>query len=295
VTRKKSVPGHAATDAGSAERARAPFANTTFGHLTASSACSEPGTLTIELDGELDIATAPAFEQLLTELERDRWPTIVVDLRHLNFIDSSGIRTLLAAHRRIGGLGGRMVLRDASRTVRRTLAAIGVDSILDLNEVIDEPARNGQARRSQPDPRGSTSSGDDESSPSGPRQPPSPLSLASDLDPAAGPTLMGVTNAVVTACKTHTGKGPERAKAHVRPNTLYVVLHDWMTAADHTLLDHGREDLVAESRRHLHDQVAASTRTTVENATGRIVIATRSHLDFDRNTAILAFSLGRQA
>jgi stage II sporulation protein AA (anti-sigma F factor antagonist) len=229
--------------------------------------------LTIGLEGELDIATAPALEQLLREVERDRWPTVVLDLRNLSFIDSSGIRALLGANRRIGRLGGRMVLRHASRAVRRTLAAIGVDSILDLTDAIDDDRR-----------------------PSGrPPQPQSAPSLVPDLEPVAGPTLMEVTNAVVTACKTHTGKGPMRAKAHLRSNALYVVLRDWMTVAESTLLARGRKDLIAESRRHLHQQVADATRSSVEEATGRKVIATRSHVQFDRRTAIVAFILSPAA
>ena len=263
----KTSPGPAAAIAGSAERGQ--FANTAVGHLTASSACSEPGTLTIGLEGELDIATAPALEQLLREIERDRWPTVVLDLRNLSFIDSTGIRELLGANDRIGRLGGRMVLRHASRDVRRTLAAIGVDSILDLTDPIDDDRR-----------------------PSGrPPQPPSAPSLVPDLEPGAGPTLMEVTNAVVTACKAHTGKGPMRAKAHLRSNALYVVLRDWMTVAERTLLARGRKDLIAELRRHLHQQVADATQSSVEEATGRNVIATRSHIQFDRRTAIVVFIL----
>jgi len=288
VIHKEPLSGHGAAE--STECGQAPFATKTFGRLTARSACSEPGTLTVALDGELDIATAPPLEQLLTEVERDRWPTVVFELRQLSFIDSSGIRALLSAHRRIGRLGGRLVVRHPARCVRRTLAAIGADRILDLADVIDEHTANGTVRRPQlHDPRGP---GDDQSPPSRPRRAPTTLPSTSDFEPAAGPTLMEVTNAVVAACKTHTGKGPKRAKAHLRPDALYVVLQDWMTAAEHTLLADGREDLIAESRRHLHDQVAEAARTTVETATDRVVIATRSHIDFDRKTAILAFSLG---
>jgi uncharacterized protein YbcI len=186
----------------------------------------------------------------------------------LSFIDSSGIRALLTAHRRVG----RLVIRHPSRSVRRTLAAIGVDTILDLADVVDEPTRDGRARR-----------------------PPPALSPSSGSQPADGPMLMEVANAVVTACKAHAGKGPERARAHLRPNALYVVLQDWTTVAERTLLAGGRQDLVSESRRHLHDQVADAARSTVEDATGRPVIASRSHIDFNRNTAIVAFVLGRAA
>ena len=121
------------------------------------------------------------------------------------------------------------------------------------------------------------------------------LSLVSDVEPSAGPTLMEITNAVVAACKTHTGKGPRRAKAHLGPDALYVTLHDWMTRAEQTLLAHGRQDLIAQIRRHVHDHVADTTRPTVEHATGRIVIATPSHIEFEHDTATLVFILSPAA
>jgi stage II sporulation protein AA (anti-sigma F factor antagonist) len=265
--------GPGAGVAGLAERGRAAFAKTSFGQLTASSACTEPGTLTIGLEGELDIVAAPGLERLLGEVELDRWPRVVLDLRHVSFIDSRGIRVLLGAHRRIGRVGGRVVLRHASPDIRRTLAAIGVDNILDLTDPVDNGRRPSDGRL----------------------QPPSAPSPVADLQPGAGATLMAVTNAVVSACKEHTGKGPMRAKAHLRPNALYVVLHDWMTVAERTLLARGRQDLIAESRHHLHEQVADAARASVEDATGRNVIATRSHVQFDRRIAILVFVLSPAA
>ena len=138
----------------SAQPRKAAFATTRAGQLTTSCSCSEPGTLTIGLDGELDIATAPALERLLREVERDRWPTVVLDLRQLSFIDSSGIRALLTANDRIGRRGGRMLVRHPSRAVRRTLAAIGVDSILDIADAVDEPTPAALSPRPHPDLHG---------------------------------------------------------------------------------------------------------------------------------------------
>ena len=87
---KQTSPGPSGRVAAPTQPRKAAFATTTAGQLTTSCSCSEPGTLTIGLDGELDIATAPALERLLREIERDRWPTVVVDLRQLSFIDPAG-------------------------------------------------------------------------------------------------------------------------------------------------------------------------------------------------------------
>jgi anti-anti-sigma factor len=136
---KETSRGHRLAVGAPTQPRKAAFAHTTAGQLTTSCSCSEPGTLTIGLDGELDLATAPALEGLLREVERDRWPTVVLDLRDLGFIDSSGIRALLTANDRIGRRSGRMLVRHPSRAVRRPLAAIGAYTILDVADGVDEP------------------------------------------------------------------------------------------------------------------------------------------------------------
>ena len=50
--------------------------------------------------GELALATAPALEDALQGAFEDGSGRVVLDLRELEFIDSSGLRTLLTARRR---------------------------------------------------------------------------------------------------------------------------------------------------------------------------------------------------
>ena len=102
---------------------------------------------------------------------------------------------------------------------------------------------------------------------------------------------MDVTNAVVAACKEHAGKGPPRAKAYVAPDTVYVVLGDWMTRAERTLMAQGSQGLVAEMRSTLHDRIADATRTAVEAATGRTVLAVQTQIELSRNVATVQFIL----
>lgn len=51
----------------------------------------------LHLDGELDISGARTLQQALVELYRDLPPVLALDLRGLAFIDSSGLRAILAA------------------------------------------------------------------------------------------------------------------------------------------------------------------------------------------------------
>jgi anti-anti-sigma factor len=52
-------------------------------------------TVTLELRGELDMASTERFEQSAAELVETENGHVVIDLRGLSFIDSSGIRGVL--------------------------------------------------------------------------------------------------------------------------------------------------------------------------------------------------------
>ncbi len=69
----------------------------------------------ISVEGELDMATAPVLEKLL---DRQRGP-VLLDLRSLDFIDSSGLRLLLSAEERSRRDGSG--LRLASGRITRRL------------------------------------------------------------------------------------------------------------------------------------------------------------------------------
>lgn len=87
--------------------------------------------------GELDLATAPEFEAALLDALRGPKP-VVVDLRELEFMDSSGVRVLITAHANAGDHGQRLVLVRPRRggAVDRILEIAGVEQAMRL---VDEP------------------------------------------------------------------------------------------------------------------------------------------------------------
>jgi anti-sigma B factor antagonist len=99
------------------------------------------GRAHLTLRGELDLATAPELEQLVNE-RLDTGEDVVVDLRGLEFMDSSGIRVLVAAHARAGRTGARLfVVRPATGTaVAKIVEVSGLDGELNI---VDDPAHAG--------------------------------------------------------------------------------------------------------------------------------------------------------
>jgi anti-sigma B factor antagonist len=83
-------------------------------------------TATFTLAGELDPHTAPTLADELDEAIAGGATTVVLQLEELSFIDSSGLRVVISAHRQLDEKGGRLVLRSPSDTVRRLLEITGL-------------------------------------------------------------------------------------------------------------------------------------------------------------------------
>ncbi|GAA1805639.1 STAS domain-containing protein [Planosporangium flavigriseum] len=85
--------------------------------------------------GELDLATADQFRTAITAmLNRGDVHAIGVDLRELDFIDSTGVGTLVVAQRISAQVGVRFRLIAVSAFAARILRVLGVDVMLGLPE-----------------------------------------------------------------------------------------------------------------------------------------------------------------
>jgi len=86
----------------------------------------------IRLRGELDMDTAERFSEATLVAFAAGVPTVLIDLSELDFIDSSGLRELVVAHRRQHEVGGGVVLRSPSQAIRRVLDIVGLDKVLTI-------------------------------------------------------------------------------------------------------------------------------------------------------------------
>ena len=82
--------------------------------------------------GELDLATASLLEAQLHELRTAGFDDVVLDLRELTFIDSSGIRVIVAEHRFAQTTGLGFSLRSGPPAVQRALEVCGLLGLLDI-------------------------------------------------------------------------------------------------------------------------------------------------------------------
>ena len=80
----------------------------------------------LHLDGELDPHTAPLLKQEVDRLADAGTRDVVLDLSRLAFIDSSGLRVVISAHREMADRGGELTLRSPSDTAQRLLEITGL-------------------------------------------------------------------------------------------------------------------------------------------------------------------------
>jgi anti-anti-sigma factor len=85
----------------------------------------------LRAEGELDISNVELFEESLRAAEAAGAPQIVVDLNALTFMDSTGLRVLLMASRRVRRQSRRLSVR-ATGGVRRIIELTGMASYLAL-------------------------------------------------------------------------------------------------------------------------------------------------------------------
>jgi anti-anti-sigma factor len=95
------------------------------------------GVRVLRLQGELDMAGVDRFERLLAVGDGSaEISTYVIDLRELNFMDSSGLRSMIMADQRVRAEGGRFVIVRGPDRVNQVLEMTGVAKHVEL---VDEP------------------------------------------------------------------------------------------------------------------------------------------------------------
>jgi anti-sigma B factor antagonist len=96
---------------------------------------------------EIDITNAPELRSALLEAAAHGHGSLVADLSQTQFCDSSGLHTLLAAHKRATAAGGDMLLVLPGNAVLRVFTITGVDRIIpnftSLEEALAQTSAHG--------------------------------------------------------------------------------------------------------------------------------------------------------
>ena len=121
---------------------------------------TRPGSVVVEVTGEVDAYTAPLLDVCLNSQARQRGVReVVVDLSRVTFLGAAGVTVLAQAHRRCGMRGARLAVHTGGwRRLLRALQLTGFAGFADLvaiDPTEPEPQSPGPrtAARPRPQPR----------------------------------------------------------------------------------------------------------------------------------------------
>jgi len=90
-------------------------------------------TLTIKLKGDLDHHSADESRVLIDKkINEGKYNKIVIDLKKLDFIDSSGIGFVIGRYKLIRKRNGVIEITNASSKVRKILDMSGIGKIISI-------------------------------------------------------------------------------------------------------------------------------------------------------------------
>lgn len=99
-----------------------------------SRALPEGGTV-VSVDGELDMATTPEFEEVVDGV--DAGSRLVIDLSSCTFLDSSAVRVLVSVVRDAEETGGTVALVARDPGILRVLEIAAVNTMLPVHDTLD--------------------------------------------------------------------------------------------------------------------------------------------------------------
>ncbi|HVD57919.1 MAG TPA: DUF2294 domain-containing protein [Thermoleophilaceae bacterium] len=114
---------------------------------------------------------------------------------------------------------------------------------------------------------------------------------AGDARPQIGELTAAISTAIVRLFRTHTGRGPTKAKTILSDELIVVALAECLTTAEKQLAGAGHVELVLEVRRALHEGMRGDATALVEELTGRKVIAYLTDQELFPDLASVTFAL----
>lgn len=115
---------------------------------------SEPQTAVVALPAEIDAANVSLVEAALASALASRPMLLIADGTGTAFCDSSGIGTLVHAHRQAAAVGAQLRVVITTSPVRRILELIGADQLLQIYPSLPAAQANGSYQPAPPSAAG---------------------------------------------------------------------------------------------------------------------------------------------
>ncbi len=93
----------------------------------------------LDISGDIDLANSPAMRKvLLGEIKEKHTPKVLLNLKNVRYIDSSGIASLVEGLKAARDNGARLILYGLSPSVREVLELSRLQKIFEIYETEEQ-------------------------------------------------------------------------------------------------------------------------------------------------------------
>jgi anti-sigma B factor antagonist len=94
------------------------------------------GVHVVALGGDIDMEVSPDLRQLLAGHTEAQRPALVLDFSEVNYVDSSGLATLIEYVRNAQPFQGKLALANLSERVRTVFELVRLDEFLPIHHTV---------------------------------------------------------------------------------------------------------------------------------------------------------------
>jgi len=92
----------------------------------------------VEVDGDLDFHSSPNLRQTLNQFTDKKTPKIIIKLRKVGYMDSSGIATFVEALQKSKKYQGKLILSEMTPAVRSVFEIAKLDGIFTIADSAED-------------------------------------------------------------------------------------------------------------------------------------------------------------
>jgi anti-sigma B factor antagonist len=105
------------------------------------------GTEVVDVQGEIDISTAPRLRELLIDLVSTNHYQIVVNLEKVGFVDSTGLGVLVGGLKRVRAHDGSLDLVCTREPILQIFRITGLTKVFGIYDTVDQAIAAQKGRR----------------------------------------------------------------------------------------------------------------------------------------------------
>lgn len=102
------------------------------------SAEERSGTPVVTIEGEIDLYSSPDLRKELKRHLKAKPKLMVIDLAGVEYIDSSGVATLIESFQELGKSGGKLRLAGPTPAVLQVFKFVHLENVFDIASSLEE-------------------------------------------------------------------------------------------------------------------------------------------------------------